>query len=168
MTTDSGQGARKYLNDVLSYLGGGWDPVHSGGLIDIAQSAWTGWNSPGHGDYQDWNAGQISRLTSKLIPDLIRQVDTLSYDRVGAAQFRGIIYARGGIMADGEINVIGSMVADADPSLGTSRFHGVDLQPGQIYLARDSRFTYIKDMFEDGASNLVDLGVLDVLNWRLK
>ena len=161
-------GARKYLADMLGYLDGSWSPERSGGLIDIAQSAWTGWNSPGHGDYSDWNAGQISRLTSKLIPDLIRQVNTIDYDRIGAAQFRGLIYARGGILADGEISVIGSVVADGNPSLGVSNFHGVELHPGQIYLARDSRFTYVKEMFEDGASNLIDLGVLDVLHWRLR
>lgn len=161
-------GARKYLDDMLSYLDGSWDPARSGGLIDIAQSAWTTWNGPGHGDYQDWNAGQISLLTSKLIPDLIRQIDGLDYNRLGAAQFRGLIYARGGILADGEITVVGSMVADGDPDLPTATFHDVSLRPGEIHLADNSRFTYVKEMFEDGASNLIELGVLDVLHWRLK
>jgi len=162
-------GARKYLNDVLSYLDGSWNASRSGGLIDIAQSAWITWNTAGgHGDYQDWSAGQISRLVDKLIPDLIRQVNTLDYDRIGAAQFRGLIYARGAILADGEINVVGSMVADGDPALPGVTFHNVPLQPGEIYLANNSRFTYVKEMFEDGASNLIELGVLDILHWRLR
>lgn len=161
-------GARKYKADMLAYLNGTSDPAGRGGLLDIAQSAWTSWTCNPGGDYRDWTAGDISTLTSRLIPELIRQVDLIDYDRVGAAQFRGLVYARGGIIADDEITVVGSLVCCADPNLPAVTLRGVPLSPGQIHLADNSRFTYIGDMFENGAGNLVDVGVLGVLSWRLR
>lgn len=161
-------GARKYKADMLAYLNGSGDPARSGGLLDIAQSAWTSWTANSGGDYRDWTAADIQTLTRQLIPELIRQVDLIDYDRLGAAQFRGLVYARGGILADDEISVVGSMVCSADPALSPITLRGVNLRPGQIHLANHSRFTYIHDMFQNGAGNLVDVGVLGVLSWRLR
>lgn len=164
----SREGARKYRQDMRDYLQGRGNPAARGGLLDIAQSAWTTWQRDRGGDYRDWTDADMEMLTGQLIPALVRQVNLLDYDRLGAAQFRGLVYARGGILADGEVTVLGSMVAAADPELEPATLHGVTLRPGEIHLEAGSRFTYVQDMFENGAANLVDLGALEVRSWRLR
>jgi hypothetical protein len=164
-----GAKANRNKQDMLNYLNGTGDPATFGGLIDLAQSAWYVFDDTnGGGGYGSWAGATMTRLTNELIPDLSRQVDMLNYDRLGAAQFRGLVYAHGGIVADHEVTVIGSMIADGDPARGSKLVDGISVTPGQIHLQGNSRFTYVKDMFEDGVRNLIDLGVLDVKGWRLR
>lgn len=159
--------ANHNLNDMLTYLGGTWDPVHSGGLLDLAQSAWFTINNGG-GGYSSWSGSPVARLQSDFVPLMTRHLENLNYDRLGAARFRGLVYAHGGILVNHEVNVVGSMISAGDSSLAPLTMGGETLQPGEIRLEDGSRFTYVQDMFDDGVTSLINLGLLDVKSWRLR
>lgn len=107
-------------------------------------------------------------LKNQLLPEMVRQIDQFNYNRLGAAQFRGLVYARGGVVAVNEVTLLGSLVAAGDPAAGSYTVNGVTIAPGQVHLGNSSRFTYVRDMFENGIGALAELGVLGVKSWRLR
>lgn len=153
-----------WRNWAMAYLDGNWDPGTMGGVFDVAQSLYIKRADPD----SPLSASDLNRLRNEMLPEMIRQIDQFNYNRIGAAQFRGLVYARGGIVASNEVTVLGSMVAYGDAAAGTFTDGGVTVEPGQVYLGSSSRFTYIKDMFENGIGSLADLGVLGVKSWRLR
>lgn len=140
-----------------------WDPNTAPGLFDMAQSLYI--NRASH---TFLTPADILSIRNQALPEMNRQIDQFNYNRIGAAQFRGLVYARGGVLADNEVTILGSMVAVGDPAVSSLNVNGVTLATGQVMLSNSSRFTYVRDMFENGVGELVDLGVLGVKNWRLR
>jgi hypothetical protein len=149
---------------LLRYVSGNYDPNTSGGIFDLAQSLFLNHRN----DTSVLSAAQSLMLQNQLLPEMARQIDQFNYNRLGAAQFRGLVYARGGVVAVNEVTVLGSLVAAGDPAAGPYTSHGVTVAPGQVHMGNSSRFTYVKDMFENGIGSLAQLGVLGVKSWRLR
>jgi hypothetical protein len=160
--TDNNWGALRW-NTVQAYLNGGWDPETMGGMFDCGQSlVATGSDSP------LVDPAQRLVITDTFLTEMTRQIDQFNYSRIGAANFKGLIYAQGGVLAVDEVTVLGAIICNGDPTLPDYTEDGHNLKAGQVLLENSSRLTYIKDMFSSGAANLASLGVLGIKGWRLR
>lgn len=150
-----GQGG--WPDQLRRYLDGTWTPAGSGGLFDIVQSL----------SFQTLSAADQAVL-DVAFPQIQQTIDQLDYNRLGAAQFTGMIFAQGGVLALNEVNVLGCVVARGTSSAAPLTQDGETIRSGEIKLASDCRVTYVQDMFENGAATLASLGVVDVASWRLR
>jgi hypothetical protein len=126
-----------------------WDPALDGGLFDSLQS---------HVPIDTAAREQAWR-------DLKQMVEQYDYSRLGSAQFKGFIYTSGAFVAESDINVLGSVVVNGEPSIGNLTWGNVTYQPGDCIVRGDCRLTYVRQMFEEGVQNLSGVGVLDVKRW---
>lgn len=158
--------ATDWLSQVRAYQDGSWDPASSGGLFDLAQSLYIGRALPWNAPYL--TAADLTMMSDQFLPEMMRQVDQFNYSRIGAAQFRGLVYAQGGILALDEVSVLGTVVCNGDASIPDLNEGSYTVKAGQVQLEKGSRFTYVRDMFQQGVSNLTAVGVLGVRGWRLR
>jgi cytoskeletal protein CcmA (bactofilin family) len=103
-----------------------------------------------------------------LVPQFVNLLDTVNYDKPGAAYFQGSIYTQGYFYADNEVNVLGAIMVDGDGT-GEETFdrlvynpatkalepgESVTLSSGDIYLGSGTRVTYVEEFFTDDLSDV--------------
>ena len=75
----------------------------------------------------------------------------MGYDRLGSANFFGMVYTNGAFYADNEVTVVGMLVAADNGSQQPVTLEGTDVEvsPGDVYLNTRTSVTYVEDFFED-------------------
>ena len=89
-----------------------------------------------------------------------------SYDRPGAAYFKGLVYTNGAFVADSEINIVGALVAHDDGSQESFRPDGYTdtFEPGDVILNSNTHLTFVEEMF-DPEQDSQAIGNLNILTW---
>lgn len=115
----------------------------------------------------DWVAGRYEQggamdamldtsnltLANDLFPEMIAYTNAIEYDKIGTAYFRGRVYTHGYIHATGEISVVGSVMADGDPTLGSMTLpDGTTINPGDIKLDDNTTIRFVEDLGTSSAS----------------
>ncbi|MFN8613250.1 MAG: hypothetical protein U0931_37275 [Vulcanimicrobiota bacterium] len=85
----------------------------------------------------------------------------------GAASFQGLVYTHGALVAQNDLAVLGGVVALDDGSQQPARVGGIDVKPGEIYLA-DTHLTYVKAMFNNGTYSMAGAGLVAPLTWHFR
>ncbi len=97
--------------------------------------------------YQALSDAQIDRAIVKMGAWL----NNYDYDQLGSSYFKGRLYTRGALYAANEVTIVGSVAAVADPNRADSRpdfqpAAGVNLRPGDLYLASGTTVTFVEDL----------------------
>ena len=87
----------------------------------------------------------------------VNLVNQINHNKLGTSYFQGAIYTQGTLVANNEVQVLGAIMVDGK---GTTP-ENVDLfdinnnkttltlEPGDIYLGKRTRVTYVEEMFKD-------------------
>lgn len=132
-----------------------WNPVIDGGMFDSLQSIHQ------QGAYPVPFTGDRPALFS----DAMAAVQAFDYDRLGNANFKGLIYTSGAFVGRDDVTVLGAVIVNGDPDVPALEFDGVTYQPGQVGLFGHSRLTRVDEFFDDGVHTLVGAGSLDIKRW---
>lgn len=98
-------------------------------------------------------------IANDLWPETINIIKQVNYDKLGTSYFQGAIYTQGAFVANNEVQVLGAIIAEGHgntPETFTlnrypnSTFN-VTVQPGDVYLGKRTRVTYVEEMFKDDA-----------------
>jgi hypothetical protein len=93
------------------------------------------------------DGSNVSRALA-LLPDMIAYTNSVNYDRMGSAYFRGSVYTNGYLHTTNDISVLGAVMADGDPALGSETLpDGRTANPGDILLDNHSHITFVESMF---------------------
>lgn len=83
-----------------------------------------------------------------LLPDMIAFTNSVNYDRLGSAYFRGSVYTNGYLHTANDITVIGAILADGDATLGSETLpDGRTANPGDILIDDNTHITFVEAMF---------------------
>jgi len=99
---------------------------------------------------------------------MVTQTAQYDYRRVGTAQFKGLIYTEGAFVARNEVNVLGAVIVNGDPSHSNLVLPTGTYSPGDLAVHVGSNFTYVDDLFRNGNPNLRDSGLLSVNSWLVR
>lgn len=141
--------AGRYTADTLLGNYGIWDPAVDGGLFDSVQSFGT--------------LGTAARVQS--LRDIEQMVVQYDFNRLGAANFKGLVYTSGAFVAKSDVVVMGAVIVNGDSSVGPLTIGAATYQPGDFVTTDTSHFTYVDDIFKNGVQNLAGGGALDVKRW---
>ncbi len=112
--------------------------------------------------YSTYGPAQQALIYS-LISSTMNQLD---YDRLGAAHFNGLIYTNGYFYSENEVNIRGGLIAADDqtqpPGFPDPTNPGLQVNPGDIYLNRGVRVTFVRDLLEQSGSTI---GTFQVSVW---
>ena len=144
--TPSGWNPSVYMED---WFNGTWDGS-LGGIYDAVQSSAT------------------STHSDQVLADMVTQTEQFDYNRIGTAQFKGLVYTEGAFVAQNEVQLLGAVVVNGDPTQGTLVMGSDTYQPGDLIVKVGSSFTYVDDMFRNGNPNLRQSGLLSVNSWVIR
>lgn len=99
-----------------------------------------------------------------LMGELATLVDQFSYDKLGEAYFRGVIYTNGFLYAGNEIRILGAVYAHDDGTQQPETVAGKDLAPGDLFLDNGAHLTYNQE-FVDSAGLTTNSGNLARRTW---
>jgi hypothetical protein len=102
-------------------------------------------------------------LASKTLKKMAVQVQQMGLDRLGTSYFDGTIYTRGSLRAQQEVNVVGAVMVDGDPSQPDNTAGARVLKPGDLLLRGGARITLVENMA--GASGPPGAGDLRISAW---
>ena len=133
-----------------------WDAEFQGGYFDGFQSA------------TEWSLGTPTEAQMLSgMRQAISAVQEFDFDRLGSANFKGLLYCEGAMMVKDDLNVLGSIVVNGDPNLpalvdpDTSKSY----LPGELSVSGNSRIIAEDRQTNNGISNLIGSGNLDVKYW---
>jgi hypothetical protein len=126
-----------------------WDRVNQGGFFDA------------HSSYNSAN----SELRKRQLREAIAAASQLDYERLGAAEFKGVIYCEGALVVNNDINVLGAIVVNGEDGLDPLVIGDESYAPGDIALLGNTRLTYVEEMVQEGIKNLQGVGTVDVKSW---
>lgn len=102
----------------------------------------------------------LQPMIKNLLSNTMNQLD---YDKLGSSYFNGLIYTNGYFYSDNEVNVRGSLMAVDDSSQSAGypdpANPGLQVNPGDIYLNRGVRVTYVRDLLGQSGSTIGTLGI---------
>ncbi len=103
-------------------------------------------------------------LAQPLIRNMVvTTMSQLDYDKLGTSYFNGLIYTNGYFYSDNEVNIRGGLMSADDgsqsPGYPDPLNPALQVRPGDIYLNRGVRVTYVRDMLEQSGSTIGTLGV---------
>lgn len=116
----------KRLASLSGHLGG------TGGANDNPISAWTA-GQGGEEANGIWDA-VINTSDGVLLPQLLAQSKRLGFDRIGSSSFSGVIYTNGAFYASHEVDIMGAVIINGDPTLSEIVAGSETLSAGDIYL----------------------------------
>lgn len=133
-----------------------WDPINQGGYFDVHQSLAFKLIQDGAEPEAD---------VYRRLRQAIAAIQELDFDRVGSANFKGFIYTEGALIIKDDLNVMGNVVVNGDPSHPPLELDGKLHSAGEVELSGHSRIVMIKTSVDDGVQNLQGSGSLDVKRW---
>ena len=77
--------------------------------------------------------------------NILAQTD---YNKIGTSFFQGVIYTNGYLYAANEVNVVGAVFAEDDGSQTGTTIGDVTVEPGDVFLDNNSRFTFVEEYVE--------------------
>lgn len=88
--------------------------------------------------------------TEKIqVKNLIKSyVDSIDYNRLGAAYFQGMIFTHGSVYTDAEVTVQGAVAAFDNGSQQPTDINGETVKPGDLVLQPLTRISYIEEFFK--------------------
>ena len=102
----------------------------------------------------------------------LQAIYQFDYDRLGSANFKGIVYTGGAFVATDDVVIRGTVIINGDPrvaplvlDLGPSFGGTRTFNPGDAGLYGYTTFTYVEELFDDGIHNLAGAGSLDIKRW---
>lgn len=128
------------------------DPVHDGGLFDSIQSI-------------QLDFVHFTPETEVYFLDAMAAAQAFDFDRLGNANFKGLIYTSGAFVGLDDVTVQGTVIINGDPDVPPLVHAGITYEPGQVGLFGHSRLTRVDEFFDDGVHNLVGAGTLDIKRW---
>lgn len=160
---DGNQAARYAGGDLFDHYQD-WNPDVDGGMFDSLQSVRqqsvtdevTGVVLP---------AFSFTDARKEIFADGMAAVQAFDYNRVGNANFKGLIYTSGAFVGRDDVTVLGTVIVNGDPQVAPLVYQGVTYQPGQVGLFGYSRLTRVDEFFDDGVHQLMGAGALDVKRW---
>lgn len=144
-----GGAAGRYTADTLMGNYALWDPAVDGGLFDSIQSFGT--------------VGTAARV--QTLHDVQQMIGQYDFNRLGAANFKGLVYTSGAFVAHSDVVVMGAVIVNGDASVGPLTVGPNTYQPGDFVTTDTSHFTYVDDIFKNGVQNLGGGGALDIKRW---
>ena len=112
--------------------------------------------------------GSTSAGVGNEFEEFFGQVNQIDYDRIGNANFQGLIYTNGFFYADNDISVLGAIVTDGNPTLSgpPELLAGEMMEAGDVYLGGNTRLTYVESLFKNDDQNILNAsGQYDVKIW---
>lgn len=142
-----------------------WDPT-GGGLFDSMQS------QPAEnmvvGSTTVTGVHPLSDGARQGVLDIVQGVLQFEIDRLGSANFKGIVYTTGSFVATDDVVVSGTVFVHGDPTMGPATVGGRTYQPGDVGLFGYTTLTYVDEFFDDGVHNLAGSGSLDIKRWTAR
>lgn len=107
-------------------------------------------------------------LDSGSVPAMVQLApylrDAVRYDELGSSSFQGLVYTNGYLAAVNHLRVVGAVLVKDDGSQENGAFRGVDLEPGDLYLANGARVLFVQEMLQDDRL-FGGVGSLGVRTW---
>ncbi|HIB64091.1 MAG TPA: hypothetical protein EYO33_02950 [Phycisphaerales bacterium] len=96
----------------------------------------------------------------KLWPNVVNLINSVTYDKIGSSYFQGAIYTQGSFVANNEVQVLGAIIVNGQGTTAetftlkdvNNNSTTVTLKPGDIYLGKSTRVTYVEEMFKGNPS----------------
>lgn len=126
-----------------------------------AMDAWTNGQPDPFGV---WNAA-IDTFSQPILEQLVAQADRFTFDRLGNSSFSGLIYTNGAFYAGHQVDVMGAVIVEGDPTQADLVVGADTLRPGDIVLQRGVNLTYNEEFVSTGLSVLTSSGLTSLELW---
>lgn len=109
----------------------------------------------------------IDNGETALMNEMINLTNQLDYDKLGSSYFQGLVYTKGFVHANNEVNIVGAIMANGDSSNPTTTINGTPAAPGDLILENGVKVTFVEDFFDGqaGSINIGGAGTLGVQTW---
>lgn len=139
------------------------DAVTSVYFVDELDTSYP-WSQPGSARLQK---------AKDIWPNVVNIIHSVNYDKLGTSYFQGAIYTQGNFVANNEVQVLGAIIVDGHGTtketielkeLGVVK-GTIELEPGDIYLGKATRVTYVEEMFKEDATTVTGPQLLTKNLW---